>query len=116
VAGTVSRTLYGVAKQVNLVMVKVIAATRYGTNTVVLAGIEYVIAQTRANPSIPMVVNILLGKKKDLLINKKVRMLMAEGIVMVVAAGNEHKQACCTSPALVGRGIISIAATNSWDC
>jgi len=116
VSGTIGGTQYGVAKQVDLVTVKALANNGTGTGSVFLAGIDYVIAQKRASPSTPMVVNMSLGFGKTFPeIDDKVKLLVAEGVVTVVAAGNSYRNACLGSPASARGGIISVAASTVRD-
>jgi subtilisin family serine protease len=47
VAGTVGGTLYGVAKKVNLIAVKVLSCDGSGTNAGVIAGVDWVTTNSR---------------------------------------------------------------------
>jgi len=61
VAGTVGGATYGVAKNVQLITVKAMDKRGSGSALQIVAGIEYVVSQKRANPATPMVVNMSLG-------------------------------------------------------
>jgi subtilisin family serine protease len=99
VSGIVGGIKSGVAKNVNLIAVKVLNNTGDGTATGVIAGIDYVVKEKMASPQTPTVINMSLGAKRvdaaDLIIANVVK----AGIVVVVAAGNEEDDACLYSPA-----------------
>ncbi len=115
VAGTVGGTTYGVAKDVQLIAVKVLDSSGSGSLSTLLAGYDYVIAQKRANPTTPMVVNMSLGGGKSELLNEATRKLVTEGIFTVVAAGNERNLACWHSPASARNGVISVGASKRGE-
>jgi len=126
VAGTVGGSTYGVAKAAKLINVKVLNRRGIGSNSNVLAGVEYVVAQKQVNEATPMVVNMSIGFRRSRIpilcrihskmINNAVKLMVSEGIAVVVAAGNEHARACSTAPAsAAGGGVISVAATSVKD-
>jgi aqualysin 1 len=61
VAGTVGGTLYGVAKGVTLVPVRVLDCRGSGSWSGVIAGVDWVTGQKKNDPNTPMVANMSLG-------------------------------------------------------
>ncbi len=115
VAGTVGGTTYGVAKDVQLIGVKVLNDEGSGSIATLLAGYDYVIAQKRANPSTPMVINMSLAGTRSTFLNEATLKLVSEGIFTVVAAGNQMSLACRQSPASARNGVISVGASTQTD-
>lgn len=103
VAGTVAGSTVGVAKNVQLVDVKVLDADGNGAFSTILNAMEFVIAQ---NPGTPKVINVSLGgpgisaEFEDVIDDA-----VAAGIVVVVAAGNDARNACQNTPAFVPSAI-----------
>jgi subtilisin family serine protease len=99
VAGTVGSKTWGVAKGVKLVAVKVFDSTGgEADDATVLAGVDFAIADHKANPG-PAVINMSLGGEASDVLDQGVRRASESGIVVVVAAGNENSDACKSSPA-----------------
>jgi len=96
VAGTVGGTLYGVAKQVSIIAVKVLGCTGSGTNAGVISGIQYAANNRKGKPS---VANMSLGGGFSQALNDAVKAAVKAGVVFAVAAGNENQDACNVSPA-----------------
>jgi Subtilase family len=99
VAGTVGGRRAGVAKQVQLVAVKVFTGSGSGSFASVEAGMDYVLGQVK-NRRVRgrAVVNMSLGGGFRLRTNLAVRRLVRHGIVVVVSAGNAASNACLLSP------------------
>ncbi len=110
VAGTVGGTTWGVAKQSNLVPVRVLDCNGSGTLSGVIAGIDWVAGQSHR----PAVVNMSLGAGASAMLDSTVAKLGSMGITPVVAAGNSSDDACKYSPAREPSAI-TVAATNSSD-
>jgi subtilisin family serine protease len=86
--GTVGGTTYGIAKNVNLIAVKVLDATGSGTLDGVIAGIDWVVGQSRPNGA---VANLSLTAAQVIVsINDAVNAAVAAGVVVVVAGGNSN--------------------------
>jgi len=109
VAGTVGGTLYGAAKKVNLIAVKVLNCGGSGTLAGVIQGVQWVAAQHTANKR-PSVANLSLGSSYSQAVNDAINAAVAAGVVMVVAAGNSNDDACNYSPASA-TAAISVGAT-----
>ncbi|HSL17740.1 MAG TPA: S8 family serine peptidase [Methylomirabilota bacterium] len=115
VAGTVGGTVYGVAKGVSLVAVRVLDCTGSGTTSGVIAGIDWV----TANHVKPAVANMSLGGGASDTLDAAVQSSIAAGVGYAVAAGNGNRagraqDACGYSPARVPEAM-TIGATTSSD-
>ena len=112
VAGTVAGTTYGVAKSAQLVPIRVLSCTGWGSTSGVIAGIEWAITNHIAGT--PAVANMSLGGGLSRALNAAVARAVADGITMVVAAGNSNANACGASPASEPLAI-TVGATGSTD-
>jgi subtilisin family serine protease len=112
VAGTVGGSTYGVAKGVHLVAVRVLNCSGSGTNSGVIAGIDWVTGNHASGA--PAVANMSLGGGADSTIDQAVRNSIADGVTYAVAAGNDNANACNSSPARTAEAI-TVGATDSAD-
>ena len=110
VAGTVGGQTWGVAKAVQLVPVRVLNCQGSGTTSGVIAGVDWVAAQT----SRPAVANMSLGGGASTSLDAAVAGAVGKGVTMVVAAGNSNADACNYSPARA-QSAITVGATTSSD-
>jgi len=110
VAGTIGGTRYGVAKDVALVAVRVLNCKGSGTNSSVIAGIDWVATNKVGNS----VANMSLGGSASTALDTAVTKLINAGVTVVVAAGNSTQDACRTSPARV-KAAITVAASDQND-
>src|SRR5689334_18617312 len=115
VAGTVGGSTYGVAKGVTLVAVRVLDCSGSGTNSGVIAGVNWV----ATNAIKPAVANMSLGGGASQAVDDAVTGAVNAGVVMCVAAGNGDANgnavdACTTSPARAPAAI-TVSATDSTD-
>lgn len=95
VAGTVAGTTYGVAKKAIVHGVRVLGCDGRGGTSSVVAGMNWV-AQ---NAQKPAVANMSLGGGASSTDDQGVRKMVAAGITVIVAAGNDSSDACGGSPA-----------------
>jgi len=109
VAGTVGGTAYGVAKQASLVAVRVLNCRGSGTNSGVIAGVDWV----TANHVKPAVANMSLGGGASTALDNAVANSIAAGVTYAVAAGNSNANACNYSPARTPTAITVGATTNT---
>lgn len=109
VAGTVGGTTYGVAKNVDLVAVRVLDCNGSGTNSGVIAGVDWV----AANATGDSVANMSLGGGASSALDNAVNGAVADGVSFVVAAGNETTDACTKSPARAADAITVASSTSS---
>lgn len=97
-AGTVGGERWGVAKETDLIAVKVLGDNGSGSNSGVIAGINWV--ATRASTlNKKSVANMSLGGSFSQATNEAVETAVDEGVSVVVAAGNDNSNACNFSPA-----------------
>lgn len=106
VAGTVGGKLYGVAKEVNLVSVRVFSCVGRTTWSRIIQAIEWV----TDNAVHPAVVNMSIGGSAYEPIDAAIETSVAAGIHYVVSAGNSNDNACIYSPARAP-GAITVGAT-----
>ncbi|MFZ5843446.1 MAG: S8 family serine peptidase [Pseudomonadota bacterium] len=110
VAGTVGGTTHGVAKSVTLHAVRVLDCQGSGSNSGVIAGMDWV----RANHVKPAVANMSLGGGASSAVDTAVANLTNAGVTVVVAAGNDSSNACNYSPARAASAI-TVGSTTSSD-
>jgi len=109
VTGTVIGRTYGVAKKAVAIAVKVLGDDGSGTNSGVLAGVDWVISQyTKSKPS---VINMSLGGGKSTILDNAVNGAVDAGIVVAVAAGNNNGNACSGSPSGASK-VLGVGATD----
>jgi subtilisin family serine protease len=112
VSGTVGGTTYGVAKNVTLVAVRVLDSTGSGTNSGVIAGVDFVTSNHQ--PGQPAVANMSLGGGISSALDTAVTNSINDGVTYAIAAGNSNVDACGTSPARVASAI-TVGATTITD-
>jgi subtilisin family serine protease len=110
VAGTVGGSRWGVAKSVTLWAVRVLNCSGSGTNSGVIAGVDWV----TANRQLPAVANMSLGGGASTALDEAVNRSIAAGVTYAIAAGNSNANACNSSPARVGAAL-TVGATTSSD-
>lgn len=110
VAGTIAGAQFGVAKQTQLVGVRVLDCTGSGRYSDVIAGIDWV----KQNAVLPAVANMSLGGGISQAVDEAVDAAVRAGVTFVVAAGNDNDSACNYSPARA-KGAITVGATTLSD-
>jgi len=110
VAGTMGSDTYGVAKNTTLIPVRVLDCNGSGSNSGVIAGVDWV-AQVASGPS---VANMSLGGGSSSALDNAVNAAINKGITFVVAAGNSNSNACSGSPNRVPNAL-TIASSTSND-
>lgn len=110
VAGTVGGTNFGVAKQVRLYGVKVLNCAGSGSNSSVIAGMDWV----AANHIKPAVANMSLGGGFSSAVNSALNRLANSGVFVAVASGNSNANACNFSPASASNAT-TVNASDSSD-
>ncbi|KAF2193523.1 subtilisin-like serine protease-like protein PR1A [Zopfia rhizophila CBS 207.26] len=115
VAGTIGSKTYGVAKKTKLYAVKVLDASGSGTNSGVIAGINFAAndQKTRSCPN-GSVANMSLGGGKSTAVNSAAANAVAAGLFLAVAAGNDASNANNYSPASEPTAF-TVGATDSSD-
>lgn len=110
VAGIVGGNTYGVAKEIQMVSVRVLNCRGEGSTSAIVAGIEWVAKNHRK----PAVANLSLGGPIDRAIDLAVQNLVASGVITVTAAGNTRYNACISSPGHLPN-VINVAASDRDD-
>ncbi|MFD5319816.1 S8 family serine peptidase [Streptomyces sp. NPDC127098] len=111
VAGTVAGASYGVAKQAEIVAVRVLDNSGGGTTASVVGGIDWVTGDADG----PSVANMSLGGGVDTVLDAAVRNSVAAGVTYAVAAGNNYgADASTRSPARVSEAI-TVGSSTSTD-
>jgi aqualysin 1 len=110
VAGTLGGATWGIAKGTTLVPVRVLDCAGSGSLSGVIAGIDWVVAQSAR----PAVINMSLGGGASSTLDAAVANAVSKGIPVVVAAGNSNASACNYSPAREPSAL-TIGATTSSD-
>ncbi len=113
VAGILGGSTYGVAKQVTIVPVRILDCNGAGTVGDMIAAIEWVI-NTGHDAGEPAVANMSVGGPLNATLNAWVDALVADGVTVVIAAGNEAQNTCNTSPASTPSAI-TVAASDRND-
>jgi subtilisin family serine protease len=112
VAGTVAGSTYGVAKDASIVPVRVLSCSGSGSTSGVIAGIDWMVGHHASG--VPAVANLSIGGGLSSSLNSAVDRAVADGISMVVAAGNSNDNACSYSPSSAPNAI-TVAASNLMD-
>ena len=110
VAGTVGGSTWGVAKGVQLHAVRVLGCTGSGSNSGVIAGIDWV----TSNHVKPAVANMSLGGGASSALDAALNNSISAGVTYAVAAGNSNDNACNYSPARVPAAL-TVGSTTSSD-
>ena len=115
VAGTIGGEVWGVAKEVTLVSVRVLDCNGSGSLSGVIAGMDFV----AENASSPSVANMSLGGGSSDALDSAVDRMFEEGIPVITSAGNGNRggrgvDACDFSPAGAPNAY-TVGATTSSD-
>jgi serine protease len=111
VAGTIGGNTFGVARNVQIRGIKVLDCTGSGTTYTVAQGLLYI----KAHLTGADVINLSLGYgARDATVEAVLQDLIALGVTVVAAAGNEGANACGHFPS-AQIGVISVGATTSSD-
>ena len=97
VSGIMAGTKYGVAKSASIVPIRVLGCSGSGTVSGLISGLNWAITNHQAG--VPAVANLSVGAGASSSLNTAVANAVADGITVVVAAGNDNANACNYSPA-----------------
>ena len=116
VAGTVAGQGYGIAKEVTLHPVRVLKCDGRAGVADILAGVDWVVA----NMQKPAVINMSLGGGIGSgieTLEAALKNVLAKGIHVVTAAGNNTTDACNRTPARLGKDtdVLTVGATTNED-
>ncbi|KAG0084264.1 hypothetical protein BGZ93_001319, partial [Podila epicladia] len=112
VAGTIGGKTFGVAKNVTLVGVKVLAADGRGTFAQIVAGMDWVALRARGTKA---VVNVSLGGGKSRSLDAAADRIFNAGIALVAAAGNDANADACNGSPSGAQGAFTVSATDRTD-
>lgn len=111
VASTVGGAQYGVATGVRLRGIRVLDCSGSGSTYGVAQGLAYVLAHLSGRD----VINLSLGyNARDAVVESVIADLLAAGVTVVAAAGNDNTNACNHFPSAQA-GVMSVAASSSSD-
>jgi subtilisin family serine protease len=110
VSGTIGGSTYGVAKSALLRGVRVLDCNGSGSNSGVIAGVDWV-TNNHINPA---VANMSLGGGISSALDTAVNNLANSGVPIAVAAGNSNADACNSSPARAANAI-TVGSTTTTD-
>jgi subtilisin family serine protease len=97
-AGTIGGKTYGVAKKANIIAVKVFDDKTQGDDDTIIQGIQWATKDAKSK-GIAATFSMSLGGEKSECVDLAIQKAHQEGIVVVVAAGNDNSDACTLSPA-----------------
>ncbi|MCZ7414126.1 MULTISPECIES: S8 family peptidase [unclassified Streptomyces] len=109
-AGLIAGETFGVAKEADVVAVRVLNDYGGGTVSGVIAGIEWVVEHAER----PAVVNMSLGGGPNAALDEAVRGAIAAGVGFSVSAGGSNADASGFSPARVTEAL-TVSATDQSD-
>jgi subtilisin family serine protease len=109
VAGTVGGSVHGMAKGVQLRGLRLLDCNGSGSMAGIIAGVDWV----RNNHTKPAVANMSLGGGFSSSLNTAVNNLFNAGVLVVVAAGNDNRDACNYSPASASTAYTIASSTSS---
>jgi serine protease len=111
-AGTAAGNTYGVAPQAELRSVRVLNCQGSGTSANVLSGYDYVAKNQVSGKR--NIMSVSLGSTYSASSNSAITAASDAGVLVVVAAGNDNKDASGYSPASADR-VVCVGATDKAD-
>lgn len=111
VAGIAGSKHFGVAKNANLIAVKVLDDFGIGSSSDVVNGVHYILNRTKRFTSRKAIINISFSGPKDLVVDHVLSVAVKKGIAVVAAAGNEGSDACDFSPSRLS-AVVTVGAIN----
>jgi subtilisin family serine protease len=118
VAGVIGGKNSGVAKQVNLLSVRVIGCKDDSLNSDIIVAIDWIVK----NHVKPAIINMSLGPRlgadgnyprRSSTLDSAIQSAIQAGITVVAAAGNDERDGCTTSPAGT-EGVLAVGAANEY--
>jgi len=125
-AGTIASRKYGVAKNANVIAVKVLGSNGSGSMSDVVAGVVWAATSAKAKSDAAAaeslatgrqskhkgsVANMSLGGGKSRALDQAVNRAVDSGLHFAVAAGNDNRDACNYSPAAAEQAVTVGAST-----
>ena len=112
VAGIVAGATHGVAPGASLVALRILDCAGSGNTSGLVSAIDWAIEDHTTTPA---VMNLSLGGARSPSVNSAVDRAFADGITVVVAAGNTNVDACTLSPASATTSALTVGATTITD-
>ncbi len=112
VAGVIGGKIYGVAKRVTLVPVRVLDCDGNGDAFSTAQALDWVASKHKRG--VPAVANLSLSGGYSRAENQAVQRLIADGVTVVTAAGNNMASACSYSPGSA-KNALTVAASDEAD-
>ena len=112
VAGTVAGATHGVAPGASLIALRILDCAGSGNTSGLVSAIDWAIEDHTTTPA---VMNLSLGGARSPSVNSAVDRAFADGITVVVAAGNTNVDACTLSPASATTSALTVGATTITD-
>ncbi|KCV68475.1 hypothetical protein H696_04769 [Fonticula alba] len=109
-AGTVGGKTWGMAKKATLYSVKVLGANGSGSLSNVAAGVSW----HKKSSNKKTIASMSLGGGANNTVDNAVRSAITAGVSVIVAAGNENRDACNSSPARVSTAV-TVSASDKND-
>jgi len=113
VSGTIAGAVFGVAKQARIKAVKTMGDDGSGNTSDIISGV-ILAAQDAAEAGQPAVISMSIGGPANQAIDDVVARVVASGIPVIVAAGNEKQDAQNVSPARLTQ-VITVGSTDIND-
>jgi len=115
-AGTIGGSTYGMAKNARVIGVKVLDGAGGGSNSNVIKGIQWAVNHMDINNNWG-VISMSLGGGRSASLDTAVKEASDAGAIVVVAAGNDNKDACLYSPAAAGLNsdVVTVGAIQKGD-
>lgn len=113
VSSTIIGSSLGVANQATVTMIKVLNRYGSGTYSNLIRGIEWAIRDSKRTKQCS-VLSMSLGGPKSVIVNNAITAAFREGIISVVAAGNDGRDACTNSPGSSAQAV-TVGATTRGD-
>jgi aqualysin 1 len=110
VAGTIASRTFGVAKNATIYSVGVLPCSGAGTDSTVIAGLDWV----SRHASRPAVINMSFAGGVSSAEESAIQNLINSGITAVAASGNYNADACSYSPGRMA-DVINVGATSEAD-
>jgi cerevisin len=112
-AGIAASSLHGVAKEANIIAVKVMGDDGTGSASDIISGISFVV-QSVAASNRPSAINLSVTTPGSNAVDDAVSNAVSFGVHVIVAAGNENTDASVDSPARAST-VIAVGATDIND-
>lgn len=117
VAGIAASRTYGVAKKATVFGIRVLDCKGEGVLDDIVEAVDVIIEKSIERLPRRGVINLSLGGEKNAILDAMIDLLRLNNLVVVVAAGNEARDACTLSPSNKGSGnyVLSVGASDRLD-